>query len=367
MAKPTLRQVQTQLATSSASWRAGATSLSALSEAEQDRRLGVLVREDEIRRIESRLRGARASSAFSFAPERDWRNKDGLDWTTPIRDQGNCGSCVAFATVATLEAQARIQQRRADWNVDLSEADLFFCGAGQKCAEGWWPSDALAYAKSRGVSDEPCFPYQDHDMVCQTCSSRPDRLIEAAEYEEVIEPGARKEFLDKTGPMIACMAVYRDFFYYKDGVYKHVTGDLAGYHAVSCIGYNEADQCWICKNSWGAAWGDDGFFKIGYGEADMDTQFAMYGVNRVAGTLLEEEGEDETADVGDDWVEALFAEHSFESKKNLLWAFVKGKWRYREVSEAEFTSLGGALFEAASVRAFFRGETIDKLVGAKKY
>jgi len=363
MAKLTLRQLQSQITSGSSTWRAGTTSVSALSEADQARRLGLNVREEEMRRVQARLRAARAPSTFSFAPARDWRNKDGLNWTTPIRDQGNCGSCVAFGTVATIEARTKIQENKADMTLDLSEADLFFCGAGKKCNEGWWPPDALDYAKASGVSDETCFPYQDHDIDCQTCSDRPDRLLQVTEYEEIIEPGARKEFIDKTGPVVACMAVYQDFFYYKDGIYKHVTGDLAGYHAISCVGYSEADSCWICKNSWGPSWGDNGFFKIAYGESDIDTQFAMYGVKGVSGTLLDVD-EEET---GDDWAEAVFAEHSFHSQKNLLWAFVKGKWRYQEVTETQLTSLGGTLFEAESVRAFFTGEKLDKLVGAKKY
>jgi len=363
MPKLTLRQVQTQLASSSAAtWRAGATTISELSEADQERRLGVRVNEDEMRRIEAYLRGAR-STAATFAPMRDWRNKDGHDWTTPIRDQGNCGSCVAFGTVATLEAQARIQSNKPAWNVDLAEADLFFCGAGRKCDEGWWPTEALDYAKGRGVSEEGCFPYQDHDMDCQTCGDRPQRLLTVTEFVEAIDVNARKEFIDTVGPAIACMAVYRDFMFYKTGVYRHLTGDLAGYHCVSCVGYSEEEQCWICKNSWGTGWGDGGYFKIAYGESEIDTRFAMYGIKRVGGTLLQTD-EQET---GDDWVETLFAEHSFASKKNVLWAFVKGKWRYQEVSESELTGLGGALFEAASVRAFYTGDKLDKLVGAKKY
>ncbi len=365
MAKLNLRQLQSQIASSSAAtWRAGTTTMSGLSEAEQDRRLGVIVRDEDRRRIETALQLARTRT-FSFAPARDWRNADGKQWTTPIRDQGNCGSCVAFATVATLEAQARIQQRTAELAIDLSEADLFFCGAGKKCAEGWWPADALEYAKTKGVGEESCFPYQDHDMDCQTCGERPDRLLEVVQYEEIIEPNARKEFLDTVGPMIACMAVYRDFFYYQGGVYRHVTGDLAGYHAISCVGYSEAEQCWICKNSWGPDFGENGYFRIAYGEADIDTQFAMFGVRKVAGTLLD--GTDDEVDTGDDWAEAVFAEHAFKSNKNLIWAFVKGKWRYQEVTEQELNGLGGTLFEAESVRAFYTGEKLDKLVGAKKY
>lgn len=85
--------------------------------------------------------------------------------------------------------------------------------------------------------------------------------------------------------MVAGMAVYQDFFSYAGGVYKHVSGNLAGYHAISVVGYSETDKCWICKNSWGPNWGETlaggtrGWFRIGYGQCGIDTQFAFYDVD----------------------------------------------------------------------------------------
>jgi hypothetical protein len=102
-----------------------------------------------------------------------------------------------------------------------------------------------------------------------------------ANWQEVIDLAARKHWLATTGPMIACMAVYRDFFSYVAGVYRHTMGDLAGYHAICVVGYSEAEQAWLCKNSWGTDWGETGWFKIGYNECGIDTQFAMYGVEAV--------------------------------------------------------------------------------------
>jgi hypothetical protein len=64
-------------------------------------------------------------------------------------------------------------------------------------------------------------------------------------------------------------------------VYRHVTGDLVGYHAIEVVGYSESEQCWICKNSWGTGWGDSGWFKIGYGECDIDSTFPMYSVKGI--------------------------------------------------------------------------------------
>jgi hypothetical protein len=63
-----------------------------------------------------------------------------------------------------------------------------------------------------------------------------------------------------------------------------VTGDLLGGHAVEIVGYSDADQCWICKNSWGTRWGENGFFRIGYGQCRIDSgidPFSFYGIEGV--------------------------------------------------------------------------------------
>jgi C1A family cysteine protease len=119
-------------------------------------------------------------------------------------------------------------------------------------------------------------------MPCSnSCDDWENRAVKVVDWKEVTDTGLRKEWLSTTGPMVACMAVYRDFFSYRSGVYRHTSGDLAGYHAICAVGYSEEENCWICKNSWGTDWGDAGWFKIGYGECGIDTEFAMYGVTDV--------------------------------------------------------------------------------------
>jgi C1A family cysteine protease len=71
------------------------------------------------------------------------RNVGGQNFVTPIRDQGNCGFCVAFGTVATVEGRSRTQANNPNPNVDLSEAHLFYCygfNDGKNCQNGWWPA-----------------------------------------------------------------------------------------------------------------------------------------------------------------------------------------------------------------------------------
>ncbi len=262
-------------------WTAGPTSLSALPPEQQNRRLGLRLIPEEMARIAMSM-AEQVPVEAAFPPEWDWRNVDGVDWTTPIRDQRACGSCVAFGTVAVLEVMLKRHQKNAALQPDLSEAHLFFCGCGNCCDTGWWPSYALNYAQTKGVPDEACFPYQDRNLPCSgSCADWRERVVKVTGWQEVLDVGARKEWLATKGPMIGCMAVYRDFFSYTGGVYRYASGDLAGYHAVCVIGYSESDQCWLCKNSWGTGWGEDGWFKIGYGECGLDSQFAMYGVEDV--------------------------------------------------------------------------------------
>jgi Papain family cysteine protease/Repeat of unknown function (DUF5648) len=85
-----------------------------------------------------------------------------------------------------------------------------------------------------------------------------------------------KVWLSTKGALAACFTVYSDFFAYRSGVYRHVTGGLAGGHCVSIVGYDDAAGCWIAKNSWGAGWGDMGFFRIAYGQCGIDA--TMWGV-----------------------------------------------------------------------------------------
>jgi C1A family cysteine protease len=212
----------------------------------------------------------------------DWRDVDGANWTTGIRDQEACGACVAFGAVAVLESMLKKHYGDAELQPELSEAHLFFCGCGRCCNRGWWPTYALDYAQTSGVPDEACFPYQGRDQSCSaSCEDWPSRAVRATGWQELLEVGARKEWLATKGPMIGCLAIYQDFFNYVGGVYRHTQGRLSGYHAICVVGYTEEEQAWICKNSWGTGWGEGGWFKIGYGECGIDTEFAMYGVEGV--------------------------------------------------------------------------------------
>ncbi len=261
-------------------WVAGTTPLTNLSAQEQKDHLGLVVSDAELKATEAAIKAQEALSAIQATaiaapPAVDWRNKSG-NWVTGIKDQNSCGSCVSFGTVSTIESRMRIAQNNANLAIDLSEAHLFYCGCGNCCGTGWNFVPALDFCKNTGVGLETSFPYTPGN---QPCRAGVTPYVKITSYAAVLAVADRKNVLSTKGPMVAGMAVYQDFFSYRSGVYRHATGNLAGYHCVSVIGYDDTQSCWICKNSWGAGWGDQGFFRIGYGEAGIDTQFAFYDVD----------------------------------------------------------------------------------------
>ena len=99
----------------------------------------------------------------------DWTKQGGQNWMTSVKNQGGCGSCVAFAAVGATEGTIQdIAANNPSWNLDLSEQHLFSCGGGT-CSGGWYISSALNYLQHYGTPDESCSPYQADGQV--SCSN----------------------------------------------------------------------------------------------------------------------------------------------------------------------------------------------------
>jgi C1A family cysteine protease len=270
-------------------WRAGSTSVSGLSEQQKRIRLGAVP--PGALPTASGAAGARGAGA-TYPASFDWRNVNGQNYVTVIEDQGGCGSCVAFGVTATFEAMFQVSRGNPQPQIDLSEAQLFYCGgaaAGATCETGWWPDQALSYCQNSGLADAGCFPYTAGDQSCNLCSDWQSRVRSITSSHVITSTDDMKTWLSTNGPLSTCFAVYNDFFSYTSGVYTHVSGDLAGGHCVSCIGYDDTQGCWICKNSWGTGWGENGFFQIAYGQGaypdgsgGIDSQ--MWAIDAIAAT-----------------------------------------------------------------------------------
>jgi hypothetical protein len=220
----------------------------------------------------------------------DWRDVGGLNYVTPIEDQLSCGSCVAFGTIATFEAQVQIAFHGPNLGVDLSEAQLWFCygpshGAGACPTGGWWPTTSFP-GLIPGIAPSACFPYTPTNQPCNLCPTWNTQLTKISSWTTLTNAAAMKAFIAQTGTLTACFTVYADFYYhYTGGVYEHdpKTDTVVGGHCISVVGYTDAGQYWICKNSWGSTWGESGFFCIGYGQCGITSE--MWGIN---GTITSE-------------------------------------------------------------------------------
>jgi hypothetical protein len=291
-----LGEVRGALRSSGAEWQAGTTSMSQLPLDRFQRRLGAvpppggptleaIARHAAAQR--SRLMTERAGATLPSAY--DLRSVDGKNFITAVRDQGDCGSCVAFGVCAAIEGTVRVGKDDPAFPVDLSEAHLFYChgrAQGRTCDNGWIPDEALDACQSLGVADEACYPYVAGDQNCTgRCSDWEERVAKVTSYHTLTPTADMKQWIVEEGPLTACFVVFEDFRYYQSGVYRHVSGAQLGGHCVTIIGYDDSASCWICKNSWGTGWGESGFFRIGYGECGIDT----WQVCAVDGVVLPEE------------------------------------------------------------------------------
>lgn len=256
------------LAKKNATWFARENSLTRLPKQDLQRMMGV--KDDFFTDVEFEAPES-LSIEQSLPSSLDWRNKNGRNWIPPIRNQANCGSCVAFASIAVMEAQLNISALIPGMNIRLSPQHLFSCGGGS-CDNGWYPFGAIEQLQNVGVADEACMPYTSgataKDADCNgACADAAKRTYKVTDF------GTPTRFFSNTtavkkalqhGPVMATLRIYTDFIGYAGGVYKQTTGDLVGGHAIAIIGYDDSKQAYIIRNSWGTDWGIDGYGYVAY-------------------------------------------------------------------------------------------------------
>ncbi len=202
----------------------------------------------------------------------DWRDNGG-NFVTPVRDQGNCGSCWAFAATAALESATLIANGTSGANLNLSEQILVSCSNAGDCEYGGYIDYASNYIRDSGLALETCYGYTATDGYCgNACSNWQDSAFRISSWRWVANGSATvsglKNGVVTYGPLIVTMYVYEDFYYFYDtGVYAYTSGNYLGGHAILLVGYNDAEQYFIAKNSWGTGWGESGYFRIAYSEA----------------------------------------------------------------------------------------------------
>ena len=186
-----------------------------------------------------------------------------IGYYTPVKNQGACGSGWAFSAVGILEA---IILQNDGIVVDLSEQQVVSCNPwGWGCNGGYWANDFLV---SPGLMLESCYPYAALDMPCvEDCP-----ILYAAQGWGFV--GGQYDVPSIEEIKLAILTygsvqagVYADSFFmaYTGGVFNKCKKN-ARYTNLSIIlcGWDDAKGAWLLKNSWGEAWGENGFMWISY-------------------------------------------------------------------------------------------------------
>lgn len=229
----------------------------------------------------------------------DLRNEEGThrNYMTPVDNQNApinpCNSCTAFAVTATVEGT----YNKSKWPNTLPlpglDARKLFNTAGPalKCnASHWWPANALNSCKRDGLI-QVAFPTKPPIKIADYTSLLGHNITQTKK--------AIRDHIDTTGPVAAVMVIYNDLYewgedwrrnnpphtpnvkIYSPGAKRPYSGTvpqdvgIVGGHTLSIVGYDDASDYWICKNSWGDTWNGDGYVLIAQGK-NADPALSSY-------------------------------------------------------------------------------------------
>jgi cathepsin L len=202
----------------------------------------------------------------------DWRTHN-PPVVTPIKNQGQCGSCWAFSTTGSTEGQHALATGNL---VSLSEQNLVDCSTaeGNEGCNGGLMTQAFEYIiKNNGIDTEASYPYKAVDGKCKFNAA--DVGATLSSYYS-IPSGSEADLQNATatvGPIsIAMDAGLASFQLYTSGVYapKGCSSTQLD-HGVLVVGYgvDGSQDYWIVKNSWGTTWGMEGYFLLARNDNNM--------------------------------------------------------------------------------------------------
>lgn len=215
----------------------------------------------------------------SLPPALDWRDTPSGSYVSDVRWQGVCGSCWAFTAMAAFESALMVATDTPDVDPDLSEQYILSCNWDAGTCQGGWLEGALEFLRLAGAPTEACFVYMGNDQIpCRTSCHTTLDLLEKVDDWWFVTAGFADQVAIKTalqdGPLSATLMIHDNFMGYTGGIYDaYGSPETGDGHTMMLVGYDDAQQCWIAKNSWGTGWGEDGFCRIAY---DDGCGFAAY-------------------------------------------------------------------------------------------
>jgi len=188
----------------------------------------------------------------------DWRNKGAV---TPVKDQGQCGSCWTFSATGVLEGFYYINNGKL---LSFAEQQIVDCDTEEdEGCNGGWPYLAVEYAAKNGLEQEADYPYTAEDGDCKYNKNKAVQVAKGYAFVTANSTDSLKAAL-VNGPVSVAIEADQDVFqFYSKGVISTGCGAELD-HAVLAVGYQKVGvlEAFIVKNSWAADWGQDGYVYI---------------------------------------------------------------------------------------------------------
>jgi C1A family cysteine protease/chitodextrinase len=209
----------------------------------------------------------------------DWRNYNGVNTVTSVKNQGSSNACWAFGSTASFEA---VIKAKTGIERDLSEQWLGNCNTYGFTISGggWFPTQM--FVTYGGVSETEV-PFTQTNGTCNAPYNYLEKASSWGYTDGVTDTpwpnkshnattAQLKQAIYDYGPIAA--NVYTSgssvgWYNYTGGVYNPSGTDNSGGHIVCVVGWDDANQCWIVKNSWGPSWGESGYIRIKYGVGSL--------------------------------------------------------------------------------------------------